>query len=245
MSDEHQETSESGAPIYRHEADEEREAMLPPAEVKALEEITDHIEAHIGPVEMVFHEMVSDRIHVDIHWVKPGPDRPFHSLITSGMSDLPMEVPKGLEALRFAEVSICLPPDWPMSQEAFQNEANYWPIRMLKVIARFPHEYNTWLGFGHTIPYGNPPMAFADNTKMNTILLMPTIVFGEAFHQLTLAERSIHFYSLIPLYQEEVEKKMQKGVESLFDGFDQYGVTDILAVNRPNTAIRKKWLGLF
>ena len=244
MSDETQETSGSGSPIYRHE-DQQRDAIIPPAEDSAVEEISDHIEQHIGPIEMVFHEIVSDIVHVDIHWVKPGPDRPFHSLITSGMSDLPMNVPEGLENLRYAEVSICLPPDWPMSQEDFRDENNYWPIRMLKVMARFPHEYNTWLGFGHTIPYGNPPMAYADNTKMNSMLLMPSVLFGEAFQKLELPERSIHFYSLIPLYQEEVEKKLQQGVESLFDGFDEYGVNDILTVDRPNTVKRKKWFGLF
>ncbi|MCE2504821.1 MAG: suppressor of fused domain protein [Chlorobi bacterium] len=51
-----------------------------------------------------------------------------------------------------------------------------------------------------------------------------------------MKNKSIDFYSLIPLYTEEVELKMKKGVETLFDGFDKYGVSDIIQLDRPNTA---------
>ncbi|MFQ8729788.1 MAG: suppressor of fused domain protein [Enterocloster bolteae] len=26
--------------------------------------------------------------------------------------------------------------------------SEYWPIRLIKYLARFPHEYSTWLGWG-------------------------------------------------------------------------------------------------
>jgi len=77
------------------------------------------------------------------------------------------------------------------------------------------------------------------------MLLLPTIVFGQEFHTLELENKSIDFYTIIPLYSEEVNRKMKKGVESLFDGFDKHGLTDIVQIDRENTAKRKKRFGLF
>ncbi|PXY02230.1 hypothetical protein DF185_06175 [Marinifilum breve] len=238
------EKSESGSPIYRYENVQPKE-FEPATGDSSIEEISNHIEKYVGKIETVFHEIISDQVHIDIHWVKPTKERPFHTLITSGMSDKPMTTPEDVVDADFAELSICLPEEWKISEEDFKDEKNYWPIRWLISMARFPHEYDTWLGWGHTLPNGDPAVPFAENTELNTMLLLPTIVFGEGFHELKLKEKSINFYTLIPLYNEEVELKMRKGVEALFDGFDKYGVTDILDIHRPNTTKKKKWLGLF
>ena len=68
-----------------------------------------------------------------------------------------MNVPDGWEDYRYAEMMICLPPDWNMDQRAWNDERHYWPIRLLKTLARLPHEYNTWLSDCHTMPNGDPP----------------------------------------------------------------------------------------
>mgnify|MGYP005994264563 CR=1 FL=1 len=238
------EKSESGAPIYRYTASKKNDFEIATGG-NSIQEISDHIEKHIGEIHMVFHEIISDQVHIDIHWVKPTKEKPFHTLVTSGMSDKPMNTPDDVINCDYTEISICLPPEWKISQENFKDESNYWPIRWLKYLARFPHEYNTWLGYGHTIPNGDPAEPFASNTKLNTVVLLPTIIFSEDFHTLELPNKKIDFYSLIPLYSKEVELKMKKGVEALFDGFDKFAVTDILEISRPNTVKRKKLFGLF
>ncbi|MFI8603501.1 suppressor of fused domain protein [Cellulophaga baltica] len=238
------EKSESGSPIYRY-TNEDKNEFEGAGGDSSMEEISDHIEAHIGKIHMVFHEIVSEQVHIDVHWVKPTKEHPFHTLITSGMSDKPMNTPEGVEGCDYAELSICLPEEWKISEEDFRDENNYWPIRFLKYLARFPHEYNTWLSYGHTIPNGNPPEAFAENTKLNTMILLPSIMFGDKFPILELENKTITFYTLIPLYDEEVALKMAKGVDALFDGFDKFELTDVLQINRPNTIVKKKFLGLF
>jgi len=238
------EKSESGSPIYRYKESDINDFEMASGE-SSIDEISDHIEKHVGKIDTVFHELVSDQVHVDIHWVKPTKKRPFHTLVTSGMSDKAMITPEGVEGCEYAELSICLPEEWKISDEDFEDERNYWPVRWLKYLARFPHEYNTWLGYGHTIPNGDPADPFAENTELNTMLLLPTIVFGQEFHTLELENKSIDFYTIIPLYSEEVNRKMKKGVESLFDGFDKHGLTDIVQIDRENTAKRKKRFGLF
>ena len=100
------EKSEAGDPIYRHNAQEDQEWQAP-GEDSSLEAISDHIEQYVGNIDIVFHEIVSDMVHIDVHWVKPTKEKPFHTLITSGMSDLPMTVPEELEEHQYAELSIC------------------------------------------------------------------------------------------------------------------------------------------
>ena len=241
---EDKEKSESGARIYRYD-DVEPKGFQAPSGEASTEEIADHIEKHIGKVEMVFHELVSDKIHLDLYWVKATEERPFHTLVTSGMSDIPMNAPEGAEDATHAELCICLPPEWKLSEEEFEKEENYWPLRWLKQLARFPHEYSTWLWWGHTIPNGDPALPFTPDTKLCCMLLLPPLALGEEFSELKLENKTINFFALYPLYKEEMDLKMKEGVEALFDGFDEIEMTEILDINRPNTVKKSKRFGVF
>lgn len=227
--------TEAGDPIYRYE-EKEREWQVPNfGEEGWIEKIEGHFEKFIGPIDSVFHEILSDLIHVDVNYIKPSEEYKFHTLFTTGMSYLPMNTPEGLEEYQYAEVMVCLPPDWPISDEAFRDYNNYWPVRWMKMLARFPHEYETWLGFGHTMPAGDPPESLSDSTKMSGILLVPPIQFHEDFLTLRIDEkRVIHFYAIVPLYEEEMEFKLKHGTEPLLDKFDKYGITEIIEINRKN-----------
>ena len=234
------EQSESGAPIYRHE-NRERGFEFAAGDSENIDRITEHIEAHVGPVATVFHELVSDLVHVDIHIVEPRPERNCYTLVTSGMSDRAMNVPEGYSECRFSELMISLPPDWPMSQESWKDEANYWPIRMLKFLSRFPHEYRTWLWAMHTIPNGNPPEPFAPNTRMTGVILLPPITLPQDFHQLAIdQDKTIHFHSVLPLHSDEMELKLKESAEALFDGFDRMRVSEVLNPARPSVIAKKR-----
>jgi hypothetical protein len=214
------ELSESGSPIYRHKA-RTIPFQLTAGDGALIDNIGDHIERHIGEVETVFHELVSDLVHVDVHFIPATAERDYHVLVTTGMSEAPMNVPAGAEEFRFAELAICLPRSWPLTQESFKDENNYWPVRWLKILARMPHEYDTWLGPGHTVPNGDPPEPFAENTKLCCWLIGPGLLFPEEFRRLEVTpDKSIHFYGLIPLYEGEVNFKLKHGVDALLDRFD-------------------------
>lgn len=86
-----------------------------PTPIRYLETINKHIERHFGADGFVLHEDKSSTIHVDVHVVPPKASRSYFTLVTSGMSDLAMHMPKGLEALALAELCLCLPkhrPSW-------------------------------------------------------------------------------------------------------------------------------------
>jgi hypothetical protein len=234
------ERSESGNPIYRHQ-ERKRDFTLPERSCVHLEEIEAHLERYVGPVDSVFHELLSDLIHLDVLIVRATADRPYHLVVTSGVSDEPMNAPAGMEEFNRVELLMALPPDWPLTDEAFNDEANYWPISWLKQIGRLPHEYDTWIGYGHTIPNGDPPERIA-NTGFIGVMLTPAYWLPAEFFQLaTAAGETIHFFSLLPLYQEEMDLKLKKGAEELERRLDTTLSSGVLDIHRPNVAQKKRW----
>ncbi|TVT41352.1 suppressor of fused domain protein [Hymenobacter setariae] len=241
------ERTPSGAPIYRYENIEPAPFELANGDDATITAIADHIERHLGPVSGVYHEIISDKVHLDVHVVPPSADFPFYTLVTSGMSDRPMAVPPEAnsdEAPPFAELCILLPSTWNIPAdpaeitEAFEDENVYWPIRWLKMLARLPHEYGTWLGFGHTIPNGEDAEPFADNTELGCMLLLTALSLPEEFQTLEISpNKTVQFYTLYPIYREEMELKMEQGVNALIDHFEDYNIGDVLDLNRPNAAL--------
>lgn len=227
--------------MYHHAAPAE---WRPPAEEVCLEQISEHIERHLGPVESVFHEMVSDTVHIDVHWVKPTRAFPFPRLVTSGMSDLPMSVPQDSGIPAHMELMITLPGDWRFETSAFEDERWYWPVRLLKVLARLPHKHATWLGWGHTIPNGDPAQPYADNVPFTGAILLPPVTVPEEFFVLPIDEhKAIGFLAVYPLFTEEMDLKLQRGTDALLEGFERHAVSDIVNPKRRNVA--KKRFGFF
>lgn len=239
------ESSDSEAPIRRY-APRERPFEPAPAGGESQERISEHIRAFLGPVAMVYHEIVSDLVHIDVHVVAPTPQRDWFTLVTSGMSDRPMAPPPDAAGYDHAELMLCLPSTWPLSLEpwrveTFENEANYWPIRWLKILARFPHEYATWLWWGHSVPNDDPPRPFAPNTRLCGVLLSTPVLAPPEFDTLEInPEKTIHFFSVLPIYAEEIDYKLQHGADSLLDRLDRHGVSELLDIARPNVCARPR-----
>lgn len=158
-----QERSPGGSQILRYEQD--TSGISPPsASGLYYKEIEARYEKMLGAQGDVFHEFVSDQVHIDVLTFPPNTQRDDWTFATIGMSDKPMTVPEGLSEPHLyerAEVLISLPADWidaknPDINTAFKNEKIYWPVYWLKTLARFPHDYNTWIWYGHSIPNGDP-----------------------------------------------------------------------------------------
>lgn len=106
--------SPSGAPIWMHKARErEFEFAVGSDDLELLEQ---HITATVAAPSIVFHEVMSDLVHVDVHWIKPDQNRQFHTFITTGMSDRPMTPPAQASECKYAELLIELPLDWPLTE---------------------------------------------------------------------------------------------------------------------------------
>lgn len=227
----------SGAPIFRHT---ESTPWAPPQGEECIEQISDHIETYLGKVETVFHEILSDTVHIDVHFVKPSTAFPFARLITSGMSDLPMSTPAEASVPQFAELMVTLPADWKLDQQSFKDEDWYWPVRLIKYLAWMPHKFKTWLGFGHSIPNGDPSQPYASNTKLCGSIVLPSITVPCDFHTLRIhAQKEITFYAVVPLYEEEMDLKLRSGTDELLERLGKRDITDIISLTRPNVAKKR------
>ena len=113
-----------------------------------MEAVEGHIQQYFGKFENVFHELVSPDIHVDICVVPPSEERDYYTLVTMGMGAHRMNVPEELAEYKLerAELAIALPADWKLDQESMKDERWYWPIRLLKSLARLPINCDSWLG---------------------------------------------------------------------------------------------------
>ena len=125
---------------------------------------------HFGSFEQVFHELVSPDIHVDICVIPPSEERDYYTLVTMGMGAHRMKVPEELAEyqLERAELAIALPPDWKLDEASLEDERWYWPVGLLKVLARLPITSDTWLGWGHTMDKQTP---FAESTALCAAIL--------------------------------------------------------------------------
>jgi len=234
-----EEFSESGAPIQRYDSPAERKWTLPDTSDSNINEIERHIEAHIGKVDSVLHEILSDLVHIDVHIVKPTTLRPYSTLITSGMSDLPMVVPNEYAEFAYAELMLCLPDGWPLNSD---QEEHYWPIRWLKRLARFPHEYKTWLGKLHSMPNGDPPEPIVANTQLCGVALGRPMTTSVDFHRLVISpKKTIQFYSVLPVYADELAFKLKEGGEALLEKMEQQKVTELLNPTRKSVVTRPWW----
>lgn len=229
------------APAYNPNIIQHSTPSSPPPLVAPVSEnldaIENHIATHLGEPASVFHEIISTTVHIDVHIVAATPEKPWISLVTSGMSDIPMNTPEGAEEFRLAELMIRLPADWPLDEESIKQESNYWPIRTLKFLARFAHEYQTWLGYGHSIPNGNPPAPVAPNLPFVGMLLSVPWVGGEEFAVLYLPDGSpVRFWSVIPLHPSEVDFKLAHGADAFFEKLATAGHSDLFDPTRPPVA---------
>ena len=237
------EITPGGSNVFRHQP-KERELEFSAGDPELVEAVSDHLESSFGAEPTVFHEVISDLVHVDVHLVPPGGERIWTTLVTTGLAEKPMTVPEGLEEHRFAELVLALPEGWPLDEASFEDERNYWPIRLLKMLARLPHEFETFLWFGHTIPNGDPPEPYAPNTELCCACILPPVLAPDGFEKLELPDgRSLSFFAVVPLHEDEMNFKLKKGNDALVDRLDEAGVTELLDPSRPSVAPRRR--GLF
>ena len=203
-------------------------------EMSAIEQ---HIKNTFGEFENVFHELVSPDIHVDICLVPPSEERDYYTLVTMGMGAHRMNVPEELAEYKLerAELAIALPPDWKLDEESLKDERWYWPIGLLKVLARLPISGDTWLGWGHTMDKQSP---FAESTELcAAILVGPQDVVWNGGEVCTLPSgEEVNFYQVIPLYRDELDYKLEHDADALLDKME--GISFVVKPDRQDAITR-------
>jgi hypothetical protein len=254
------EVTAGGIPVYRHPGKSKRSPDVP-AVTPYMKQIEAHIERTIGPIGQVFHEIISDDIHLDLYIVPPTGKEPseefplgtnHYTIITGGLSARAQNVPPDAreDISPFQELMIALPADWPgmnpdgtWDSEVTGRDENWWPIAFMKLVARMPHEYDTFLAPGVTIPNGEDAVPFADNTQLGCMMVFQPILCPAAHKLQVTDDLEIQFYALWPIYKEEMNLKLSKGLQPLLEKLVEAELTELFQPGRPNLCKKKGWFG--
>ena len=232
--------------VYEHQEPQwskQRPARVTPfvADIEAHVERTFPERKHV-----VFPEKVSEFVQVDIHLLEALTPQDVHVLYTVGMSALPMELPEEyrdkLQGLERAELLLFLPPEWklaPPVEGEVENNSVWWPVNLMKYLAKFPHEYNTWLGGGHIVPNSKGYEPYDETTKLCGAMLGALQEEVSVFHAKDGTQ--LNLYTVVPLYQEEILKERAEGLEALLgslSAINGFGMT--IFPDRPNVGMTEE-----
>jgi hypothetical protein len=184
---------------------EESTLELTEAREKAYEQM-------FGEPESVYHEMLPLVPHIDVYRYSPSENRRFYTLVTGGMSDLPMNSPEALGSeCRRAELVF------------YASEGRDEYQELLRCLAHFPHDNNTWLHWGHTMPNGSPPEPLFGSRSLNSFFFMASIVRpdSELGQSLVFQGDPVHLVWCVPVSSAECELKLEHGADALYDLFDR------------------------
>jgi len=176
-------------------------------------------------LDAYFREIAPLVPHVDVYLFKPGYEgRDFCTLVTGGMSDIPMNAPPdiGHEFRRAELVFYC---DEPKSEY----------VQLLRRYAHLAHDLQSWFWEAHTIPNGDPPTPlFADTPALDCVLLLNSIVRpdNDLRSHLILDGDPVSLLWFIPITSAECEFKLAQGVEALLDVFGQVQHPHVFTGNR-------------
>lgn len=134
---------------------------------------------------------------------------PIKILITDGLSEYKMPVPEKHKGREFNEIYFALPSYWEIEEK--ENPLMRWPIDQIEKLAKHVVENETWYGPGHTFSNGNPPAPLSENMKQNHLVLTEPILLEDLFQPITLNEKTIHFLAIVPLFEDEFDRKMSSG----------------------------------
>jgi len=204
--------------------------------VEEMDKVSEYIKQQYGEFDIVAHELVSPDIHCDIAIVPPTDDQPYYKLVTMGAGAFKMNVPEDLKSDVYerAEYVVFLPADWNIKSD---KEEDYWPIRMLKTVARLPVSMDDWLFYRHTVNLTDDESPVAENTGFNSCVLF--ISFGKGNKpveplKLDLSDKEVAFFQLVPLYPEELEFKLEHSFDELEDIMDDDLYDPVVDIHREN-----------
>lgn len=198
------------------------------------ENLERYLETGYGEPEQLSLEGGDEKIDVCV--IRQQGDDPRTILATVGMSTAPLvlpdDAPPGADEYRYAELTMLLPPDWPLDDRALTQDEYRWPVEWLQRLASYPHDTGTWLGKSRTYSNENPPEPLADNTDLSCFL---AVLNQDRQEPVTKPDGSpVQFYSVYPIYEEEWQYVEEHDPAALLELFQEFDIPRVVDVDRPN-----------
>ena len=196
------------------------------------EALIQHVEGFFGTANALsLQSVIPTPGNINIHYIRPSSEHPFSTVFTNGMSEARMEPEDGAEGYDYAELVWHLPESWPDLIKSKNNESAMWPLQVMRMVGSYPHVMDTWLGPIPTLSLTDPPQPLGPNTKLSSLLLIPDEV-----EPLETSEKTINFYTVYPIYDEELDLVHEHGIDALLDRLKANHVSSVLNPDRINTA---------
>jgi hypothetical protein len=192
--------------------------------------VSDHIGQYFDNDDvLVFDELESPDFHMDTYLIKPDGERAFCTLLTCGVSSIPMNVPDP-RCNPYVELMLLLPESWPFANDQWKEPENYWPIELVKSIGRFPHDNHTWIGMSHTIPESKSSYLYSRGFVAT--ILLKSLAVSMDFQQIPHSEGAIDILLPIPLTEKEYLYKKEKRLDAFLEKAVESGYPDIVDLGR-------------
>lgn len=162
----------------------------------------------------------------------------FQVLMTSGLSDYEMPVPEKEIGKEFRELYFCLPNYWEIDET--DNPRMNWVLYWIQRLSKYVVEKETWFGNGHTMPCGKEKQPLSDSMKQDHFILLDPIILENKLAPLKVDGKTIHFLSIVPIFEAELNYKLAKGTKKFRNKFIRAGNNEKLDDFRVSV-IRNRW----
>lgn len=197
--------------------------------------IIEKLQERFGAEQVELIPIVDDEIQLALIHINAANLR---VITTIGLSDYCMPVPEKMEGREWNEIFFCLPSYWDLTDRA--NPSMNWVFDWIQRLAKYVVEKNTWFGPGHTIPCGNPFVSLSSTMRQNHFILVDPILLQSEFQPIQLADKTIHFLGILPIFEEEMDYKQGRGTYKLLKKFNSANITEKLDDFR-GSALKSKW----
>lgn len=176
-----------------------------------------HMERYFGSADFVHREPASPWGQVDVNLIPPSDEHPWFTLVTQGMGARAFRDEEGEE--QRCELLMTLPPDWADSTEDWQRPDRFWPLHLLRLLARFPLVTGEPIDWGHSFDL-REELDEESGTDFCAAMLLSPGLFEEEAAACTLPDGArVSYWQVIPLYREEIQYKRAHGTEELLELF--------------------------
>lgn len=227
-----------GDPVHEHH--DPTFADTAPRDEARRQAFEFHLRRFLGDDFTLLTERVSPGIHLDLYVFAPSADVPHVTLVTAGVSDRPMTLPDGAEGAgdRRLELMLAVPPGWPgldpLTEAPLEDPKNFWPIKMLKDVARIPSTYDSHLAWGHSI-IDDEGSLVAPGVRFGGALVGPPLGYPPPMMRATTPAGEVDLLAVLPVLPDELDFKVATpgGGDALIGRLQERGVTAVVDPDRP------------
>jgi hypothetical protein len=80
---------------------------------------------------------------------------------------------------------------------------------------------------------GEPPAPYHSTTNLSAAMLAPAVnLSSDLLTFRCRPDKEVWFFAVLPLYLDEMNFKLRKGVDALMSAFERYGITELLDPRR-------------